>query len=358
MQYPGGKGSHYHKIINLMPPHDVYIELFLGGGSVMCAKRPTALNIGVEINPAVLRETAASIAPGAIVISGDSYRCTSLNPARGSGIEAHAKNSDGAAPSQMASAATIAGNGDGGHPFDDIARSDEGIRLVPLVICDDAEATPQTTMVNHNAGNDDARWRFYCTDALAFLDSYPFTGREFIYADPPYLMSTRRSQRQLYLYELGEREQHIALLNRLKQLPCHVAISGYWSDLYGDMLAGWHTYSFRARTRGGPLATEWLWMNYPEPTALHDYQYLGDGFRERERIRRKKQRWTNNLQKMDKLERQAVLWAIQEAGLLPGAIVENDEAPAKLAEVSPQMASPAGIVICDDASWQVARKQV
>jgi hypothetical protein len=38
---------------------------------------------------------------------------------------------------------------------------------------------------------------------------------------------------------------------------------------------------------GGPR-TEWLWFNFPEPIALHDYRYLGTGFRER--IKRKKQR--------------------------------------------------------------------
>ena len=41
-------------------------------------------------------------------------------------------------------------------------------------------------------------------------------------------------------------------------------------------------------TRGGRLATEWVWMNYPEPIALHDYRYLGEDFREREPIKRKK----------------------------------------------------------------------
>ncbi len=39
--------------------------------------------------------------------------------------------------------------------------------------------------------------------------------------------------------------------------------------------------------------------------ALHDYRYLGEDFRERERIKRKKQRWVNRLQTMPVLERQA-----------------------------------------------------
>jgi hypothetical protein len=67
-------------------------------------------------------------------------------------------------------------------------------------------------------------------------------------------------------------------------------------------------------TRGGTLATEYLWMNYPEPDSLHDYSYLGDNYRERERIKRKKTRWVNRLKKLDRLERKAILWAVKDAG--------------------------------------------
>jgi len=66
-------------------------------------------------------------------------------------------------------------------------------------------------------------------------------------------------------------------------------------------------------TRGG-LAEECLWANFPDPIALHDYRYLGDGFRERERIKRKKARWVSRLEKMPLLERRALLSAIADSG--------------------------------------------
>jgi site-specific DNA-adenine methylase len=46
LSYPGGKGGAgvYQAIINQMPPHEVYIEPFLGAGSVLRTKRPAALN--------------------------------------------------------------------------------------------------------------------------------------------------------------------------------------------------------------------------------------------------------------------------------------------------------------------------
>jgi hypothetical protein len=89
-----------------------------------------------------------------------------------------------------------------------------------------------------------------------------------------------------------------------------VMISGYESDLYTTKLKNWYTYSYKSATHNG-MATEWLWMNYPSPTELHDYRYLGDNFRERERIRKKTKRWINRLKSMELLERKALLSAIQ-----------------------------------------------
>lgn len=55
MSYPGGKGGAgvYQAIINQMPPHDTYIEPFLGAGSVMRMKRPAARTIGIDLDPAI-----------------------------------------------------------------------------------------------------------------------------------------------------------------------------------------------------------------------------------------------------------------------------------------------------------------
>ena len=53
--YPGGKGAVFHSLINLMPPHEVYIESHLGNGAVMRRKSPAKRNIGIEIDPKVIR---------------------------------------------------------------------------------------------------------------------------------------------------------------------------------------------------------------------------------------------------------------------------------------------------------------
>jgi len=170
-----------------------------------------------------------------------------------------------------------------------------------------------------NIKPDDAgpHYFFFNGPAAVLLCMYPLRGDELCYCDPPYLADVRRGgQRPLYGFEMMDEQDHQALLTLLKLLPCPVALSGYESDLYNEELDGWRLYQFQAVTRGGSVATECLWMNYPEPTVLHDYQYLGDDFRERERIKRRKDRWVRRLQKLDGYERQAILWAIQESGLL------------------------------------------
>jgi hypothetical protein len=54
-QYPGGKGGAgiAQRIINLIPPHRVYVEPFVGGGAVFRAKAPAASSILADRDPAV-----------------------------------------------------------------------------------------------------------------------------------------------------------------------------------------------------------------------------------------------------------------------------------------------------------------
>jgi len=153
----------------------------------------------------------------------------------------------------------------------------------------------------------------------------------FVYCDPPYLMETRSGQRPIYAHEFSTIEQHRQLLNCIRRLPCMVAISGYWSALYELELAGWRASTFQTVKRSGEKAEEWLWMNYGEPLELHDYRYLGDGFRERERIKRKKRRWTARLARMDSLERLCLMEAVAE---LRSSTIRNgdvDEHPGAIA---------------------------
>lgn len=148
-------------------------------------------------------------------------------------------------------------------------------------------------------------------DAISWLAKFRPRGDEFIYCDPPYLFSTRTSQVPIYRCELTDRD-HVRLLAILKRIRCSIAVSGYWSKLYGRELASWRLSRFLTTKRNHERAEECLWMNYPEPIALHDYRYLGSNFRERERIKRKKNRWATRLAGMPLLERRLLVATLAE----------------------------------------------
>jgi DNA adenine methylase len=221
LSYPGGKAGAgvYQTIINQIPPHEIYIEPFLGAGAIMKKKAASNRSFGVDSDRTILAQ----------------------------------------------------------FPKDSI----RGLTLV-------------------------------CDDALHFLTTYHWTGREFIYCDPPYLMETRSSKKRIYRNEFSDRAQHLELLTILKAIPAAIMISGYPSDLYFSQLSHWRTIAYRSITRSSRIAIEYLWMNYPEPVALHDYRYIGSNFRERERIKRRQYRWRSRLEKMNQLERAALLMAIED----------------------------------------------
>jgi DNA adenine methylase len=185
----------------------------------------------------------------------------------------------------------------------------------------------------------EARFHFEAGDGLAFLRSHSFAGDELVYCDPPYLFETRSSTRTRYTFELGNAGEHRALLAIITALPCMVMISGYWSRLYATRLRDWHSIKFQAMTHGGPRA-EWLWSNFPEPVALHDYRHLGASFRERERIKRKKQRWTSRLHRLPLLERRALLAAIDEGMADP--LAGNNDARSTAGFLTPENDDAAG----------------
>lgn len=130
-----------------------------------------------------------------------------------------------------------------------------------------------------------------------------------VYCDPPYLSSVRRRPRRYYRCELELEAEHDAFLTWAIALPCRVLVSGYNSPLYAARLQGWRRLDFGAGTRGG-RAIESLWCNFPPPAELHDTRFVGAGFRERERIRRKVARWARKLRALPLAERAAILEAL------------------------------------------------
>lgn len=126
------------------------------------------------------------------------------------------------------------------------------------------------------------------------------------YLDPPYRFESRKGKRKLYKFELTD-EQHTQLLQWAVKVKCMVAISHYPDPVYDELLnQGWRKIEWPVRLHAG-YATEALYMNYPEPTVLHQYDFLGDDKTDRQRIRRKLARLVGKLNELPAVERNAII---------------------------------------------------
>lgn len=134
-----------------------------------------------------------------------------------------------------------------------------------------------------------------------------------VYCDPPYLFDTRKGQGQLYTneWQYDDHVRFLQLVNEKHKAGYLVAISHPPHILYENSLKGWNVYDYQSMTASGNKMWDRLWYNYPTPTELQDYQYLGKDYRQREVIARRLRRLTNNIFKLkDPLQRNAAIQAL------------------------------------------------
>lgn len=97
-----------------------------------------------------------------------------------------------------------------------------------------------------------------CRPAIEVITRHRYPN-VFIYADPPYLLSTRTAKQ--YKYEMSDQD-HIELLEILLKHPGPVIISGYENDLYNELLKAWHKKSCVGYAEYyGTDRKEVLWIN-------------------------------------------------------------------------------------------------
>ena len=96
------------------------------------------------------------------------------------------------------------------------------------------------------------------------VDDYD-TPDTLFYIDPPYLAETRPNYTGAYRVEMHDEDAHRSLLARLAAVEGAVAISGYPSSLYDELLGSWDVQRHRTRAsamRGENLPrAETLWRN-------------------------------------------------------------------------------------------------
>ena len=105
--------------------------------------------------------------------------------------------------------------------------------------------------------------------AIQLVDRYNKKG-VLIYADPPYVLSTRTTSS--YKHEMTDK-QHADLLNALDSHKGFVVLSGYANDLYDTRLQHWSRFTKGAVAEAGAKREEVLWIN-PATTAQLKQQQL------------------------------------------------------------------------------------
>ncbi len=168
-----------------------------------------------------------------------------------------------------------------------------------------------SAVINNLYKTADKEIELHNCDAVTFLRNFEYkaAGRVLIYSDPPYLHSTRTSRtRYTHEYTVDDHKNLVATLLELAKPEIMVMLSGYPSDLYNELLPRWRVIEFQVMTRGG-VRTEKLWMSF-NSASYHWVTHAGIDFTDRQRIKRKAQRWADNYKALPQGERLAVLAAL------------------------------------------------
>lgn len=262
--YHGSKGRLAAWIVALMPPHRVYVEPLAGSASVLLAKPRSVHEILNDIDGnvttfyRVLREQPAEL-----------ERVCRLTPyAREEFARADLADTE----------------------ISDLERARRWwVRVNQSFAHTGTSTTGWSTSIMRGSNN--ARPvanridRFYAVaarlstvtvenrDALGLIRDHSVPDG-LIYADPPYLMSTRSAMDRRpsgdYVHEFATDDDHIQLAEVLKASASTVLLSGYHSPLYDELYADWDRVEQRvvrrlsnARSASQPHATEVVWSNRP-----------------------------------------------------------------------------------------------
>ncbi|MBN7314765.1 DNA adenine methylase [Mycobacteroides abscessus] len=110
-----------------------------------------------------------------------------------------------------------------------------------------------------------------CRPAVEIIEKYGSSDDNLVYADPPYLGSTRRHN---YKVEMTGEKAHRELGEALRGCRATVVLSGYHSPLYDALYGDWFRVELAAQTSQGSLQgierTEVLWSNRELKTRQDD----------------------------------------------------------------------------------------
>ena len=253
LNYPGAKWGMAKMIVDLMPQHRSYLEPFFGSGAVLFNKPPSAIETVNDIDGdivnffRVLRECPQELASD---IAMTPYSREVFN-------DAHENRGE----SEYQRAYTFAVRCKMGHGFKTNQKT--GFKI-DVYARESAYAVRCWNRFPEDLLEAALRLKSVQIENKPALDLIRKFNHDnvLIYADPPYLLNTRGGKQ--YRHEMTEQD-HVELLDALKQHKGPVILSGYPSEMYDRELAGWNRITKKSYNQNADQRTEVLWCNFEVP---------------------------------------------------------------------------------------------
>ena len=255
LRYPGGKWKCAEWIISHFPRHEVYCEVFGGGASVLMRKQPSRTEIYNDIDADVVNvfrvlrdeekakrlEFLLSLTPFAVDEYGFCYGETTNE------IDA----------ARVMIFRSFCGIGsDSIFRMNGFRRGFKNGKLDPNTsISSYLECVPFFVERLRDVIVENLDWR-------KVIKTYDSKDTLF-YVDPPYLDEVCTSRSVTYAHPIS-REEHVELANILNACQGNVVISGYESELYASLYAGWFTAVKKAISGMGKHRVEKIWIKRQE----------------------------------------------------------------------------------------------
>lgn len=262
--YFGGKLSLAGRIAALLPDHEHYVEPFAGSLAVLLAKQPSHMETVNDLDGSlmnfwrVLRERP-----------GELERICALTPhSRAEHAAAREPAEDDLERARRVW--VLLTQGRGGHTW-----RRTGWRYYQNPRGSDASMPDYLDAYVGRIAAAAERLRgvsLECRPAVEVIEAYGRHPGCLIYADPPYLRSTRTwTNGNAYSAEMYTEAEHRELAAALNSARGGVVLSGYPSPLYDELYGGWHQREIGAFTGNGAAGdryrTEVIWSNRPFPQA-------------------------------------------------------------------------------------------
>lgn len=261
IKYPGSKWGLADKIISLFPEHHSYLEPFFGSGAVLFNKSRSNIETVNDLDGNVvnlfecIRKDPERLAreiyltPYARQVYDDAYKTNAgdnFELARNFYIKCNMGHGFRTTGEKVGWKNDVQGR-------EKAYAANDWLKL-PEKIFEAAERLRGVQIENRPAV--DLIQRFNNEKVL-------------IYLDPPYVLGTRHGKQ--YRCEMSD-DDHRELLGVVLKHKGPVVISGYPSDLYGEMLCDWHKEYFISYSQIATKKREVLWMNF-EPLSQIKLDY-------------------------------------------------------------------------------------